>query len=62
MIAFRDKSSKELIQMGIAPIVRAHWLEKSLSVTSKSAEDAVPDEKISKKKLKKVSCQQSQLK
>jgi len=54
MIAFRDKSSDELIQMGIAPIVRAHWLENSLPVTSKSADDAVPDEKLSKKKLKKV--------
>ncbi len=55
MFAFRDsKTSDELIEMGIAPVVRKHWLEKSLPVTSKSAGDAVPDMKISKKKKKKV--------
>ena len=55
MFAFRDsRTSDELIEMGIAPVVRKHWLEKSLPVTSKSAGDAVPDVKMSKKKKKKV--------
>jgi len=55
MIAFQhSKTTNELVEMGIAPIARTYWLEKSLPITSKSAEEAVPAEMMSKKKKKKV--------
>lgn len=55
MFSFRHKSDDELVQMGIAPIKRSHWIQgNSTDTPTVISENAKVQEKPSKRQWKKV--------